>query len=84
MKMRLSELPVGNCFISAKGGRKKKVSDDKVATVKDNGKVSYRRLKTDPEVEPTACQVREIGVGLRRHPDMVVEIGDGNTQKRKR
>lgn len=84
MKVRISDLPVGSCFLAPKGGRKKKVSDEKVATVKENGKVSYRKLKTDPEVEPTPCEIRELGVGLRRHPDFMVEIGDGNTQKRRR
>lgn len=81
MKIRVHEIPVGSCFMGKNGQVKKKVSDDKCAVVSMNGKVSTRKLKGDPEVESTACPLKYLAVGLRRHPDAVVEIGDGNILK---
>jgi len=77
MKVRLSELPVGSCFLQG-AGTKKKVSDSKTAVVGANGRVRTRQVRGDPAVEPTPCPLRYLGVGLRRHPEQVVEVGDGN------
>lgn len=82
MKIRLSGVPVGTCF-NDKHGERKKVAERKVAKVKPNGRVSMRKIKGDPEVEPTPCSLRLFGVGLRRHPDVMVEVGDGNLLKRR-
>lgn len=83
MKVRLSEIPVGSCFLHGKG-MKKKVGDGRTAFVGLNGRIKTRAMRGDPTVEPIACPLKYLGVGLRRHPDQVVEIGDGNILKRKR
>lgn len=83
MKMKLSDLRVQSCFVDNKGHEKKKVGDHKVATVKADGRVKMRKVKGNPEVEETPCSLRLFGVGLRRHPDMIVEVGDGNLLKRR-
>jgi hypothetical protein len=82
MKVRFKGLAVGTCFFQgANPEMKKKVGERKASVVKDNGRVSTRKVKGDPEVEPTICELRYLGVGLRRHPDLVVEIGDGDIRK---
>lgn len=83
MKLPLSQIPVGNCFLQGKKERKK-VGDGKVASIGGKGRVSTRGVKGDPEVEQTPCSLRFLGVGLRRHPDAVVEIGEGNILRPKR
>lgn len=82
MKVRLSEIPAGTCFLQGKK-TKKKVEGDRIATM--NGKrVKYRKQRGDPAVQPVPCPLRYFGVGLRRHPEHVVEIGDGNLLKERR
>lgn len=83
MKVRFGELPVGSCFMHGRSALRKKVGDEKTATVRGNGKVSTRKMKGNPEVEPSPCPLKYLGVGLRRHPDAVVEIGDGNIVERR-
>jgi len=80
MKIRVHEVSVGGCFIQGKTV-KKKVGDDRCAVVGLSGRVSTRKLKGDPEVEMVTCPLKYLAVGLRRHPDAVVEIGDGNLLK---
>lgn len=63
---------------------KKKTSEDKATEVKKNGRVSTRKVKGDPDVKPVDCPLKFLGVGLRRHPDQIVEIGDGNITRPKR
>lgn len=79
MKVRFSDLTVGSCFAQ---GRKrklgKKTDDGKITTVGKGGRVNTRVVKGDPEVEPEPCPLKYLGVGQRGHPDVVVEIGDGN------
>jgi hypothetical protein len=84
MKVTFKDLMVGSCFVDPKGDTKKKVSDSKASSVDDVGKVKTRKVKSAVEVEPTACELKYLGVGLRRHPELVVEIGDGNPYKRSR
>lgn len=82
MKIKLSDLPIGTCFTGKNGEMKKKIADRKVASVAEmNGRVRMRKVKGNPEVEPSPCSLRLFGVGLRRHPDLMVEIGDGNPLK---
>lgn len=82
IKMKLSDIPVQSCFIDKKGEMKKKVGDGKIATVRErDGRVKTRKVKGNPEVEPTPCSIRYFGVGLRRHPEQLVQIGDGNLLK---
>lgn len=77
MKTKFTDLHVGSCFLQ--GGRmRKKVAEGKVAVVRANGRVVTKKVKGDPEVEPSPCEIRYLGVGLRRNPEAVVEIGDGN------
>lgn len=80
MKLPLSQIPIGACFFQGKKLRKK-VGDDKALSIGTGGRVSTRKVKSDPEVEQTTCPLRFLGVGLRRHPDLIVEIGDGNLLK---
>jgi hypothetical protein len=83
MKIKLSGIPIGTCYIAKNGDMKKKVADRKIASVKLSGRVNMRKVKGDPEVEPTPCSLRLFGVGLRRHPDVMVEVGDGNLLKKR-
>lgn len=82
MKIPFKDLLIGSCFIANNGEVKKKVSEKKASAVELSGKVKTRKVKDVAEVEPTACELRHLGVGLRRHPELVVEIGDGNPYKR--
>lgn len=85
MKVKLSGIPVGSCFLTKKGEMKKKVGDRKIATVAlGSGKVRMRKVKTDPEVEPSPCELRYFGVGMRMNPETLVQIGDGNLLKNPR
>lgn len=87
MKVRLSNVPAGSCYLHGRGSAvKKKLEDGRwVAVSEGTGKTRYRKIKGNPEVEMIeACPLRYLGVGLRRHPETVVEIGDGNLLKRKR
>jgi hypothetical protein len=77
LKLRLSEVSVGGCFRGKKGTIGKKVEGDRIATIQKGGKVRMRAQKGDPEVEPIACSLRFIGVGMRQHPSEIVEIGSG-------
>lgn len=83
MRMKFTEIPVGSCFVAKNGQIKKKVSEKKACIVKDNGKVNTRKMMGDPDVDQTVCPLRYLGVGLRKHPDLVVEIGDGNILERR-
>lgn len=82
MKIKLSDLPIGSCFIKGKGKVMKKVADGKVASTGKNGKARTRSQKGDPYVEQKGCTLHLIGIGMRRHPDEVVEIGDGRPRVR--
>jgi hypothetical protein len=83
MKVRASEVSIGQCFLQGRS-LKKKTADDKAITVK-NGKVSTRKLKGDPQVELTYCPLEMLGTGMSpRHPETMIEIGDGNPLKKRR
>ena len=78
--MRLSDLPAGSCF--KQGSRlKKKLPDGRVVTVSASGKVRTRQPKGDPVIQTSSCPLQFLGVGLRKHPDMMIEIGDGNPRR---
>lgn len=83
MKVRTSEVPVGNCFLQGRVTRKK-TDDDKALSVKPSGKVSTRKIKGDPEVEMVSCPLSMLGLGMRRHPETIVQIGDGNPLRRRK
>lgn len=83
MLIRLSQLPVFSCFMQGKKERKK-VDDGKVLTIGAKGRSNTRALKTDPEVEQTPCSLRYLGAGQRRHPETIIQIGDGNLLKRRK
>jgi hypothetical protein len=80
MKQRLSEVSVGSCYVGKSKKVAKKIEDGRTASfIGSSGRVSMRAIKGDPDVDLLeACPLKFLGVGLRRHPDMVVEIGDGN------
>jgi hypothetical protein len=86
MKVKLTDVPVGSCYLNGRDQKiRKKLSEQKAAIVSDAGKVSIRKTKGNPEVEMIeACPLKYLGVGLRRHPDAVVEIGDGNILRKRR
>jgi hypothetical protein len=76
VKMRFSEMPAGSCFQNGKrGGIRKKLPDGRVVTVSGSGKVKTRGMKGDPEVDAVSCPLKFLGTGLRKNPDVVVEIG---------
>lgn len=80
MKMRLSDLPPGSCFKQGKAV-KKKLSDGRVVTVSPKGRVRVADPKGDPMVSSVSCELKFIGVGLRRHPEQVVEMGTGSPRR---
>jgi hypothetical protein len=83
MLIRLSQLPVFSCFMQGKKERKK-VDDGKVLTINGKGRSSTRAVKRDPEVEQISCSLRYLGAGQRRHPETIIQIGDGNLLKRRK
>lgn len=85
MKVKFSDLPVGSCFCRSRSRRmEKKTGDGEIAYAMKGRKAKLRREAGDPEVAPKPCPLRMIGVGLRRHPDAVVEIGDGRPFNRRK
>lgn len=82
MKVRMSDVNVGSCFFQGKT-LKKKVADDRALSV-SGGKVKTRKMKGDPKVVETTCPLEMLGLGMPRHPEMIVEIGDGNPFRRRR
>jgi hypothetical protein len=82
MKVRVSEVPVFSCFLQGKS-TKKKVSDDRASTIK-RGRVRTGKIKGDPEVTHVSCPLEMLGIGMPRHPETVVEIGDGNPFRKRR
>lgn len=81
MKIPLSHVPVGDCFMQGRTMRKK-VDDGKVLSIGAKGRTSTRKVKGDPEVEVRSCDLKFLGAGLRRHPEAIIQIGDGNILKR--
>ncbi len=78
-KVKLSGVQAGQCFTQGRGRTiKKKAHDGRIVTInKKNGRVRLSAPKGDPSVSPMeSCPLKFIGVGMR-HPDSVVEIGDG-------
>lgn len=82
VKVHVSEVGVGSCFFQGKK-LKKKVADDRALSV-TNGKVRTGKVKGDPKVVATTCPLEMLGLGMPRHPEMIVEIGDGNPLRRRR
>lgn len=83
MKIPLSQLPVFSCFMQGRKERKK-VDDGKILTIGARGRTSTRTVKKDPEVEQIPCSLRYLGAGQRRHPESIIQIGDGNILKKKK
>ncbi len=82
MKMKFSDLPAGSCFTTKRGRTvRKKVDGSKVVTVTKKGHVRTRAQKGDPTVATKGCPITFLGVGLRRHPEEVVEIGVGRPRR---
>ncbi len=74
-RMGFDEVPVGGCY-ERRGSVRKKVGDDLEARIGKAGRVKSKKVKGNPEVETSeACPLKFLGVGLRRHPEGVVEIG---------
>jgi len=85
MKIRFTDLQVGSCFVGKNGKVRKKVSERQAADIRESDRVvSKRKVKGNPEVESAFCPLELLGVGLRRHPERVVEIGDGNILERRK
>jgi len=74
--MRLSDLPPGSCFKQGKS-LKKKLPDGRVVSVNPKGRVRITTPKSDPVVNSTQCELPILGVGLRKHPELMVEMGNG-------
>lgn len=76
MKGRISELSPGTCFKQGKT-MKKKLADGRVVSVTKKGKVRIVAPKTDPVVSAVSCDLHFLGLGLRKHPELMVELGNG-------
>lgn len=74
MKARVSEIAPGTCFKQGKT-LKKKLSDGQVVSVSPKGKVRTVTQKGDPLVSPANCSIPLLGAGLRRHPELMIEMG---------
>ena len=81
--MKLSELSAGACFLRGRKGKvEKKVEGDRIASRGKGGKVRMRPVRGDPEIQYIPCPLWAIGVGMRRNPSEIVEIGDGRPRVR--
>jgi hypothetical protein len=76
LRARISELVPGTCFKQGKT-LKKKLSDGRVVSVNPKGKVRIAEPKGDPLVSSTKCDLVMLGLGLRKHPELMVEMGNG-------
>lgn len=76
MRGRISELSPGTCFKQGKT-TKKKLPDGRVVSVNAKGKVRIVTPKTDPVVTSVSCDLTMIGLGLRKHPELMIEMGNG-------
>lgn len=74
MRAKFQDLTDGSCYLQ-RGRMRKKVSGSTSATVGRDGRVRRRRVSGNPTVESVPCDVRHLGVGLRRIPDTVMEMG---------
>lgn len=83
MKIHLSQIPVGDCFLQGRTVRKK-VDDGKALSIGARGRTSTRKVKGDPEVEILTCPLKFLGAGMRKHPEAIIQIGDGNILKDRR
>lgn len=72
----MSELAPGTCFKQGKT-IKKKLSDGRVVSVSPKGKVRIVSPKSDPVVASISCDLKMLGTGLRKHPELMVEMGSG-------
>lgn len=74
---RLSDLSPGHCY--RKPGRgsvlRKKLSDGRIAEVGTDRRVKFRKERGDPLVEQISCPLKYLGIGQRRHPEAVIEVG---------
>lgn len=80
MKIPLSQVPVGDCFIQGRKMRKK-VADGKALSISGRGRQTTRSVKGDPMVEQRGCELKFLGAGMRKHPETLIQIGDGNILK---
>jgi len=76
VKARLSDLQPGDCFKQGKT-LKKKLSDGNVVWATPKGKVRIVAPKGDPVVSSASCDLHLIGLGHRKHPEMMIEMGNG-------
>lgn len=83
MKIRVSEIQIGSCFFMGKK-EMKRAEDGRIITITPAKRTKYPKVNEDKEVETTICSLKFLGVGMRRHPDLVVEIGDGNILKNRK
>jgi hypothetical protein len=80
--MRLSELSPGSCFKQGKS-TKKKLSDGRIVSVSPKGKVKIIVPKNDPLISSVSCDLQMLGLGLRKHPEFMVEMGNGRPTRTK-
>lgn len=83
MKIRVSEIGIGSCFFMGKK-EMKRAEDGRIITITPSKRTKYPKVNEDKEVETKICSLSMLGVGMRKHPDLVVEIGDGNILKNRK
>lgn len=83
IKLRLSELPEGSCFLKGRGKTvHKKSRNGRTVSVGKGGRIRARAERRDPFVRPlSSCPLNLIGVDMVKHPESVIEIGDGRPRK---
>jgi len=76
VKRRLSDLRPGECFKQGKT-LKKKLTEDTVVWATPKGKVRTATPTSDPAVSVASCSLHLIGLGQRKHPELMIEMGNG-------
>ena len=76
MKIRLSDVASGQCFVGSRNKKlRKKMPDGRSATIDRKGKVRNRAAKGDPLVDLVGCPLPYLGIGVRAHSGRIIEIG---------
>lgn len=76
VKMKFSEMAPGSCFQRGKSEVvRKKTPDGRVVSVTGTGRERVRDIKGDPSVYVLSCPLDLLGVGMRKNPGAVIEIG---------
>jgi hypothetical protein len=82
IRTKLSGVVPGQCYLRGRALRKK-LGDGRSAEVGRDQRVRVHAERGDPEVSVVPCPLKYVGVGLRGHPEKVVEMGCLKPRERK-